>query len=462
MPETRSTQAAAAALPHLTCRLTPSDQAIIAARTPLRFHTYTPTLTDSSAAAPAAAHPILEPFLPLSSPTPSTLPLILTPPRPSDAAALVQTLNDPLVALQLQGPPYPYSDALAGEYVALKISETERLLERLGERARRALRPSAEADIAGEGSVRGGKDRDTDEDGEPWLDELPLCAVRRADTGEYVGDFGVHRWRFEDVPEGQERERAIKENEAKVAGDSSVLWSFGCASLLPALCLLKRALTCSRTRWLPRTPCRLPPPRVPRPRPHDSRPAHRPRHIPLRVPRRRRGARLGVRRQSCEHPDAGEVRPEEVRQGRVRGVRVEGRGREGDDDAQGAEGGLCSSVRTRQCTLPSLCGDTETQREVESETNTRVSHVLGAERVRSRVPHGARVLLVHEALLEPVAAVDAVPPVPRADPVAVGGRRGARVRGVLGLGRLLVLLLLRGLRSWVSESRQKEADGKRG
>ena len=34
--------------------------------------------------------------------------IILTPPRPSDAEALVQHLNDPLVYQNLAGTPYPY------------------------------------------------------------------------------------------------------------------------------------------------------------------------------------------------------------------------------------------------------------------------------------------------------------------------------------------------------------------
>ncbi|GAA5904077.1 hypothetical protein JCM8208_003437 [Rhodotorula glutinis] len=216
-----------AVAPHFDLALTPQEQALIAQRTPLRFHTYTP------ANAASTTDPVLEPYLPLGSPTSSStststtspLSLILTPPRPQDAAALVSTLNDPLVAPQLVGPPYPYSDELAREFISLKRREAHEVLQRLAARARRELRRacSGEEQVA-EGEREGDEPLDV---AAPWLDELPLCVIRRADTGEYVGDFGVHRWLFEDVVDAEERGRLVRENEAKKASDPSALWSFG-------------------------------------------------------------------------------------------------------------------------------------------------------------------------------------------------------------------------------------------
>lgn len=226
-----------AALPHFdSLQLTPQEQLLITQRTPLRFRTYTPTDTPST----SSKTTLLEPFLPLGSPTPSsssttsssTLSLILTALHPEDAPALVSTLNDPRVAPQLVGPPYPYSDELARDYVRLKRRETREVLLRLAERARRELKgASSGARTEQQDEQEQGAPSEADE-AAPWLDELPLCAIRCADSGEYVGDFGVSRWEFEDVVDAEERARLVGENEAKKAGDPSALRSFGCASRL--------------------------------------------------------------------------------------------------------------------------------------------------------------------------------------------------------------------------------------
>ncbi|GAA6049595.1 hypothetical protein JCM3770_005026 [Rhodotorula araucariae] len=191
--------------------LTPVEQALIAQHTPFRFHTY-PVGPSSTPATARGASLLLEPYLPLSSPAPTTtapaLALILTPPRASDLPAIVRTLNDPRVGLQLVGPPYPYTAQDAAERIASKARQTADASAQLARRAR--------VDSEWDGR-RGG-----------WVvDGLPLCAIRRADSGEWVGDFGVDRWLFEDLPEGVERDRAIEENRAKQAGDESVLWTFG-------------------------------------------------------------------------------------------------------------------------------------------------------------------------------------------------------------------------------------------
>ncbi|GAA5848059.1 hypothetical protein JCM9279_007435 [Rhodotorula babjevae] len=217
-----------AAVPHFDdLEVTPQEQLLISQRTPLRFHTYAP----ADALPAAAARTLLEPYLPLGSPTPSSsstspLSLMLTPPRPEDSPALVSTLNDPRVTPQLVGPPYPYSDELARDFILLKRRETRALLQRLVERARRELQRAGEGVEAEQERREQGVSSEADEDAAPWLDELPLGVIRRAD-GEYVGDFGVSRWQYEDVVDAEERASLVRENEGKKAGDPSALWSFG-------------------------------------------------------------------------------------------------------------------------------------------------------------------------------------------------------------------------------------------
>ncbi|GAA5891323.1 hypothetical protein JCM5296_006899 [Sporobolomyces johnsonii] len=161
-----------AAQPYLQLHLSCGHQARISAHTPFRFH---PVSLPTSTAA------CLEPYLPIPHPA---LPLILTPPRPgTDYVRQVSTLNDPSVALNLVGPPYPL---LAGD----GLGESER------SRRRRSGSPN---------DRMGSRSR--------------VC--------EWIGEIAVQRWQFREVDDLEERETLVSENEAKEAGDETIVWSFG-------------------------------------------------------------------------------------------------------------------------------------------------------------------------------------------------------------------------------------------
>lgn len=228
-----------AASEFLQLDLTEAQRRYITEHTPYRFHTVhlpaQPSISEPSSESPAAPAPdaptFLEPYLPL--PLTTSPPLLLTPQRLTDVPRIVETLSNPAVGLQLVGPPYPFTDADAHAWGEHLRSEGVRAFEVLGRAAQDEL--DARAREAGGTAEQGPPD--AERRGVMVGVERPLeClhSLRRADTGEWAGDFGVMRWKFEDVPDEQERRRLVEENETKNALDPRVVWSFGCTSSFSA------------------------------------------------------------------------------------------------------------------------------------------------------------------------------------------------------------------------------------
>ncbi|BGP24526.1 hypothetical protein JCM10295v2_003444 [Rhodotorula toruloides] len=187
---------------YLSLTLTPAQCDVISSYTPFRFRTV--AIADAK---PGHRDSLLEPYFPLPTHTNSP-PLMVTPYRPTDIPSVMRTLNDPQVAYQLVGPPYPYSETDAHGWSEMRRIEAEKVFNEV-------LGPKAEQALKGEKV-------------DNWVvGDWPLGNVRRADTGEWVGDFGLCRWAFEDVPDADERKKLIDENAAKEAGDPTLAWSYG-------------------------------------------------------------------------------------------------------------------------------------------------------------------------------------------------------------------------------------------
>jgi len=139
---------------------------------------------------------LLEPFLPIAHPT---LNLVLTSYRTSDVDAQVRCLNDPAVALNLSGPPFP-----------------NRREDSLGWQA--VVNGRFEAQLA----------RWAAGDWTPPNDHV-FGLIRDVDSGELVGDLGYTRWAWEDLAHDSEaRAEAVAREKAIVAGNPEATWSFGC------------------------------------------------------------------------------------------------------------------------------------------------------------------------------------------------------------------------------------------
>ncbi|KAK4704555.1 hypothetical protein P7C70_g1661, partial [Phenoliferia sp. Uapishka_3] len=126
--------------------------------------------------------------------------LRLTPPRQSDASALVSTLNSPLVYKSLRSPPYPYLPHHATAVIGMGMKAAQALIDQW-ER----------------------NDWSTPEG-------CPLNTIRAMrDDGEevWVGALGVRRWPFDEVVDPVEKEEKVREMMARKAEDPEVVWTVG-------------------------------------------------------------------------------------------------------------------------------------------------------------------------------------------------------------------------------------------
>lgn len=145
-----------------------------------------------------------EPFLRLPAPHDN---IILTPPRLSDVKSTVPILNDPKVITWLEGPPVPYLDKHAQEWLAAIVKQSDDTLAELKEEER--LNPDGPLKAVG---------------------TCPVQHIREVlpdGTEIYLGDITIRRAGMEEVLDPDERKKATEENNAKEVGDPSIVWTFG-------------------------------------------------------------------------------------------------------------------------------------------------------------------------------------------------------------------------------------------
>lgn len=154
-----------------------------------------------------------EPYLPL--PAPLGPRFRLTPPRisdtwpssdePNDLPTLIRLLNIPAVNSFLTGPPFPFTaDHAMARFLFRKQS------------CERALRNMEEVATATEGAVP---------------DDCPVTFIReRLDDGTdvLIGDCCIHRSRFHEILDPEERAQATAVNLAYEAGDPRIVYGLAC------------------------------------------------------------------------------------------------------------------------------------------------------------------------------------------------------------------------------------------
>jgi len=145
-----------------------------------------------------------EPFLRLPAPNDN---IILTAPRMSDAKSLAPIINDPRVSIWLEGPPIPYCDEYAEEWLVRIGKESEDILAELREEDR--LNPDGPLKLVGGCPVR------------------HIREVLPDGTDIYIGDIGIDRAQMEEVLDPDERKKAVEANNEKAVGDPSIVWKFG-------------------------------------------------------------------------------------------------------------------------------------------------------------------------------------------------------------------------------------------
>ncbi|KAI0801140.1 GNAT domain-containing protein [Fomes fomentarius] len=154
---------------------------------------------------PLERHPRTgEPFIRLPAPLDR---IIVTPPRREDVPHIVAILNDYPIKRWLDGPPFPYLDIHAEDWVTKTLEQSESVM--------RELRVANEEDPQGPpASVSGcpvGCLRGVEEDGREV----------------YLGAIEFTRCGFPDLLNREEQERLVTRNESKRRGDSEIVWCIG-------------------------------------------------------------------------------------------------------------------------------------------------------------------------------------------------------------------------------------------
>jgi RimJ/RimL family protein N-acetyltransferase len=143
----------------------------------------------------------MEPFLRLPAPHDK---IIITPPRLSDAPSIVRLLNEPVVNQWITGPPQPYYLEHAESWLSEAKSRTDDVLAKLEESRNETILRVTE--------------------------HCPVRSIREvADDGSdvYLGDVGFERCRWLEIQDTEERKRKVDENQAKVLGEPTIVWSIG-------------------------------------------------------------------------------------------------------------------------------------------------------------------------------------------------------------------------------------------
>lgn len=165
---------------------------------------------------PIQHHP-LHPTLTLNSPHPHHQNIILTRPRPSDAAPTIPAFNQPAIYLHLTGPPFPYTQESFDAFFHDVLD-------------RKAKIAAAELWDARAAEEQGGP--------RSWVEALPFPSIREVvGVGEareelFIGQVELRRRGYVTVLGAGEREGLVRRNGERRTGDPGVEWEVGCMFFL--------------------------------------------------------------------------------------------------------------------------------------------------------------------------------------------------------------------------------------
>ncbi|KAI0698401.1 hypothetical protein C8T65DRAFT_660635 [Cerioporus squamosus] len=154
---------------------------------------------------PLERHPHTdEPFIRLPPPQDG---IIITPPRREDVPYIVAILNDYPIKKWLDGPPFPYLDEHAEDWVARMKEQSDAVMQEL----RRANEENPYGPLV---TVSG----------------CPVSCLRgvlKDGTEIFLGVVEFTRCGYPDLLDGQERERIVSRNESRKRGDPETVWCIG-------------------------------------------------------------------------------------------------------------------------------------------------------------------------------------------------------------------------------------------
>ncbi|KAI0698400.1 hypothetical protein C8T65DRAFT_660634 [Cerioporus squamosus] len=145
-----------------------------------------------------------EPYLRLPAPFDN---IIITPPRMSDAPAVVSNMSDPRVYVWLEGPPHPYLPHHADDWLSKIKAETDLAIEKL-QRAS-VEKPDGPLILVNESPVR------------------TIREVREDGSELFLGDITIVRERWPDIEDQEVKQALARANGKRELGDPAIVWCFG-------------------------------------------------------------------------------------------------------------------------------------------------------------------------------------------------------------------------------------------
>ena len=155
---------------------------------------------------PLERHPQTgEPYIPLPAPHEN---VIITPARREDVPHMVAILNDTPVKKWLDGPPFPYLDEHAEQWIANAMGTSETVMHEL----RVADADHPEGPLVPVSGCPVGSLRVVQEDGRET----------------FLGVVEFKRCGFPDMLDPEEQRRLVARNQSRKYGDPEIVWCIGC------------------------------------------------------------------------------------------------------------------------------------------------------------------------------------------------------------------------------------------
>ena len=157
-----------------------------------------------------------------------TLKLALTPHRESDGSAVVPAFNHPSIYMNLNNPPFPYTEKDWIDWFA-------------------NIRKIYEENLASLPVIRSEQqspELSDDWEKRKWIGRWhsPIRDISDDITapgaGKFIGDIGVARQTFMHIVDPEEQQKLKAENDSLSRGDPRIKWMIGCESL--SLCSLDK------------------------------------------------------------------------------------------------------------------------------------------------------------------------------------------------------------------------------
>ncbi|TBU34789.1 GNAT domain-containing protein [Dichomitus squalens] len=158
--------------------------------------------------------------------------IVITPPRQDDVPHIVAILNDYAVKKWLDGPPFPYLDMHAEEWIAKTKEQSDAVMHELRvANEEYPTGPSVAVSGCPVGCLRG-----VEEDG----------------SEVFLGAIEFSRCNFPDLLNQQEQERMVARNDSRKRGDPDIVWCIGyyVAAPLHGRGLMSRAVRTLLEAWV--------------------------------------------------------------------------------------------------------------------------------------------------------------------------------------------------------------------